>query len=236
MAGRAIYLDLFAGPGICSIRTTNRRVPGSPLIAAHASTPFQKILLCELDDSNAMACEQRLSQSPARDSFRMFRGDCNEQVSEIIKEIPPGNLTLAFLDPTGLQAKIDTIRKLSRAGRVDLLILFPDAIDVLRNVETYLPQLDSKLDQVLGPDSKWREEWTALGGADGSRTRKKFADLYRQQLRKHADYEYFGEEVIKGPKGPLYRLVFASKHPRGLEFWDKVTKEELGGQRRMNFD
>ncbi len=46
----------------------------------------------------------------------------------------------------------------------------------------------------------------------------------------------FGEEVIKGKNGPLYRLVFASKHERGLEFWDKITKKELGGQGRFTFE
>ena len=64
-----VYLDLFAGPGICSIRGSNRRVPGSPLIAAHAPKQFRKILLCELDPKNAMACEQRLKQSPASDRY-----------------------------------------------------------------------------------------------------------------------------------------------------------------------
>lgn len=231
-----VYLDLFAGPGVCTIRGSNRRVPGSPMIAAHATKPFRKILLCELDAGNAQACEDRLKKSPASDRYQLFRGDSNEQVSQIVREIPRGALTLAFLDPTGLHAKIDTIKALADTGRVDLLILFPDAVDVIRNVESYIPKLDSNLDHVLGSDSNWREEWKALGGAEGSKARQLFASLYKRQLQKHAKYMVFGEEVIKGKKGPLYRLVFASKHERGLEFWDKITKKELGGQGRFNFE
>ena len=231
-----VYLDLFAGPGVCTIRNTNRRVPGSPLIAANAPRQFRKILLCELDPNNAQACEDRLKKSPARDRYKLFCGDCNEKISQIVKEIPRGALTLAFLDPTGLHARIDTIKTLAETGRVDLLILFPDAVDVIRNVETYIPDLDSNLDQVLGPDSHWREEWRAIGGAEGSKARRLFATLYKRQLEKHAQYTVFGEEVIKGKNGPLYRLVFASKHERGLEFWDKITKKELGGQGRFNFE
>ena len=231
-----VYLDLFAGPGICSIRGSNRRVPGSPLIAAHATKQFRKILLCELDPKNAKACKERLKQSPASDRYKLFCGDCNEQISQIVKEIPRGSLTLAFLDPTGLHAKIETIKTLASAGRVDLLILFPDAIDVIRNVESYIPKLDSNLDQVLGTDSNWREEWKSLGGAEGSKARQLFATLYKRQLEKHAKYPFFGEEIIKGPQGPLYRPVFASKDEKGVEFWEKVTKKELRGQSRFHFD
>lgn len=231
-----VYLDLFAGPGVCSIRDTNRRLPGSPLIAAHAPKQFRKILLCELEPINAQACENRLKKSPAHDRYRVFRGDCNEQITQIVKEIPRGALTLAFLDPTGLHAKIETIKVLANAGRVDLLILFPDAIDVIRNVESYIPKLDSNLDQVLGMDSGWREEWMKLGGAEGNKARQLFATLYKKQLKTHAKYTVFGEETIKGPRGPLYRLVFASKHDRGLEFWEKITKKEASGQGRFDFE
>src|SRR5258708_7743313 len=44
-----VYVDLFAGPGICTLRETRERIPGSALIAAHASKPFEKILVCERD-------------------------------------------------------------------------------------------------------------------------------------------------------------------------------------------
>lgn len=228
-----VYVDLFAGPGVCFIRSTKERIPGSPIIAAHAPKPFRKILLCELDKKNAKACETRLNSSPAKDAFRMFVGDCNEQVSAIVNEIPKGALTLAFVDPTGLHAEIATIKKLASAGQVDLLILFPDAVDVLRNADIYLPKLDSNLDKVLGKDSNWRALWESAGRTDASKSRRLFAQEYQRQLKKHAGYVAFGEKVISGPQGPLYRLVFASKHEKGLEFWDKVTLKELSGQKRF---
>ena len=231
-----VYIDLFAGPGVCTIRDSNRRVPSSPLIAAHAPKAFRKILLCELDPANASACEERLKKSPAANTFKVFCGDCNEQVAHIVKEIPRGALTLAFIDPTGLHIKMETIKKLASAGRVDLLILFPDAVDVLRNIDLYRAQTDSNLDQFLGADSDWRTKLDALGSAEPSKVRQLFATLYQRQLKKHAKYEVFGDEVIKGPQGPLYRLIFASKHERGSEFWEKVTKKELGGQGRFHFE
>lgn len=231
-----VYVDLFAGPGVCKIKNSQRRIPGSPLIAAYTPKEFRKILLAELEPANADACARRMQQSPAATRFQMFVGDCNEMVDAIAKEIPRGALTLAFVDPTSLHAKLSTLKRLSESGRVDLLILFPDAINVIRNVDYYLPDLDSNLDLVLGSDSGWREAWQKLGSQDGPNARQLFARLYQDQLAKHAKYVKFGTETISGPQGPLYRLVYASKHRRGLDFWEKAQQKEVSGQKRISFD
>lgn len=229
-----VYVDLFAGPGVCHLDQTNKRIPGSPLIAARAKKPFRRILLCEKDRKSASACETRMQATPATKTFEMFVGDCNKRIDDIVARIPHGALTLAFLDPTGLHAHISTLAKLSAGGRVDLLILFPDAVDAVRNVEySYFPKPGSNLDQVLGDDSNWRAEWKQLGSTEGPKVRRWFAGLYRRQLERHAGYSHFGEEVIRRQRRPLYRLVYATKHARGLDFWSKVTTRESGGQKRL---
>jgi hypothetical protein len=48
-------------------------------------------------------------------------------------------------------------------------------------------------------------------------------------------YEHFADEVIRGPQGPLYRLIYATKHERGIDFWRKSVAKELTGQMRMLF-
>ena len=53
--------------------------------------------------------------------------------------------------------------------------------------------------------------------------------LKKAQLKRQLGYTVFGEMPMPR-KGPIYRLIYASKHERGLEFWDKVTRKELGGQ------
>lgn len=35
---------------------------------------------------------------------------------------------------------------------------------------------------------------------------------------------------------PLYRLIFASKNAKGLEFWNKVTAKDRTGQMGFSFD
>lgn len=229
-----VYVDLFAGPGVCFDRNSGERFPGSPLIAANAPKSFDRILLCDIDRDACEACEARLAKSPAAGRFQIFPGDCNVQIDKIVTAIPRGALTLAFLDPTGLHLHFTTVQKLSQHGPVDLLILFPDAVDILRNADHYyFNQSESKLDRVLGEGSEWRRRKAALAHADAARVRRLFAEIYKDQLRRLAGYEYFDDEVIAGPSGPLYRLVYATKHPRGIDFWKKSMKKELGGQRRM---
>jgi three-Cys-motif partner protein len=228
-AAGLVYVDLFSGPGICTIRETGRRIPGSALIAANAPKPFAKILLAELDPTLAAACEARLRASPAAERFKMFVGDSNDRIAEIVREIPDRALTLAFIDPPGLDDKFATISALSRAGQVDLLVLFADAYDIVRNVDRYEEEFGSKLDRILGQTSNWREQWQALSNRSGANVRQLFAKIYCEQLRK-LGYCQFGEKQIESRRGPMYRLIYASKHAKGLEFWNKVLTRDRKGQ------
>ena len=136
-SGGVVYVDLFAGPGICVERKTGRRFPGSPLIAANTAKPFTKILLCDKDSTTADACRRRMEMSPARERYDLFEGDCNELIDDVVKQIPGRSLVLAFLDPTGLHLHFETVKKLAGRGATDLLILFPDAVDIIRNFSTH---------------------------------------------------------------------------------------------------
>ncbi len=228
-----VYVDLFSGPGVCVDRKSKKRIPGSPIIAANAPKPFRRILLCELNETNAAACRTRLDNSVAKNRYQMFEGDCNHLISDVVAAIPDRALALAFFDPTGLHVHFDTVRKLASRGATDLLILFPDAVDILRNKDLYFNQEESNLDLVLGRDSNWRQKVSDLNSSDGSKNRRLYADIYKQQLQSHAGYTHFGEEVISGPHGPLYRLVYATKHETGLRFWNQSVRKESGGQTRM---
>jgi three-Cys-motif partner protein len=231
--GGVVYVDLFAGPGICTVKGSGKRLPGSPLIAAHAAKPLTRIVACELDPTLAAACRIRLSESPAKDRALVLDGDCNSQLREIVRQIPRGALTLAFIDPESLHIRFDTVAKLAAVGAVDLLVLFADAFDVVRNVdEYYVKNPASRLDQFLGLDSGWRQDWASLHDRTAAKTRDLFLGVYQRQLRT-LGYDHFGEQRIEGPAGPLYRLVYASKNSRGLDFWNKAQSKERDGQGRF---
>jgi three-Cys-motif partner protein len=125
---------------------------------------------------------------------------------------------------------METVQTLSRCGAVDLLILFPDAVDALRNEQLYFMQSESNLDRVFGSGSNWRDRITQVANASGQNRRELYTEIYLGQLKKLAGYSYFDKVSIRGPAGPLYRLVFATKHELGLKFWRESVKKDLTGQ------
>lgn len=224
-----VYVDLFAGPGICRVRENGKLLPGSPLIAANAAKPFRKIICVEFDQTLADACRQRLAKSPAAKVCEVLQGDSNELVEEVAKRLPDRALTLAFIDPEALDAKFETLRRLTKNRRVDLLILLADAFDIVRNVDEYERNPGNKLDLTLGTQCDWRTPWKKLSNRSGQNVRQFFFDLYCSQL-KLLDYVEFGSKVIESPRGPIYKLVYASKNSRGLDFWNKALAREKDGQ------
>lgn len=225
-----VYVDLFAGPGVCRIRGSDRRLPGSPLIAMLAGKPFARVILVEKDARMAAACRTRTASIASAHSPVVLEGDSNELVHHVVQQIPRGALTLAFVDPEALDARWETMATLSAAGRVDLLVLFADAYDALRNLDNFLNGADPRLDQVMGPHSRWRDEVRALPNWEGNTLRQFFAEEYISLLKRHLGYEVAGTKIIRGPSGPLYRLIYASKHSRGLDFWNKVDFRDRHGQ------
>lgn len=229
-----VYVDLFAGAGICTLKGTGERIPGSAVIAACAAKPFRKIIACEENPRFSEALESRLGRISARSQCRVLTGDCNDRIEEVVALIPERVLTLAFIDPKGLDAKFTTIAALSESRRVDLVILFADAYDIPRNVEQHYRQNpNSKLDQVLGPDCPWRERLDGLTNPTGLNRRNLFRGEYEKQLRRHLGYTHFRNRPIKSERGPIYSLVYASKDERGLDFWDKALKKNVDGQLEM---
>lgn len=227
------YVDLFAGPGICVIKETGKRLPGSPLIAAHAPKPFDVMRFVEFDSTLASALEQRLANTAVANRCKVLRGDCNACISEIVADLPPRALTLAFVDPEGLDVRFETLVTLADKRRVDLLLLFADAYDVVRNVDRYEQDCNSKLDRMLGPDSNWRDHWRALQNRDGTNVRKLFGEIMQHQLQRHLGYKLFRELPIDSRRGPMYRLIYASRSEKGVEFWDKATRRTRVGEWKL---
>lgn len=157
-------------------------------------------------------------------------GDCNRLVQSVQAQIPPGALTLAFVDPEGFDIQFQTLETLSRNRAVDFLMLFADAIDLNRNVGEYLESQGSKLDSFFGPGLDWRSRLLAMDDFGDGKLSRVVRELLESQMRSKLRYSVFDYKTINGPKGKLYDLIFASKHPKGLEFFEKIKKWEPGGQ------
>ena len=119
---------------------------------------FLLLLVIELADIATEKIDQALQKriTKTRPDSQIVKGDANKEVHNITKEIRRGTLSLAFLDPYSLQIDFETLRVLA-AKQADLIIFFPDRLDILRNWKHYYySDLDSKLDRHLGLGSGWR--------------------------------------------------------------------------------
>jgi spore photoproduct lyase len=234
------YIDLFAGCGKCKVRETEEEIDGSALIALNLNYPFNKYIFVDLNQDALSSLKKRTKDSSLGDRIDFKIGDCNEKILEILGEIPQqGTLCLAVIDPTGLQIKFETIRKLTKGRRVDLLITFPEGMAIKRNIDQFLKQEESPLDGFMG-DRKWRDLYKAeLTTSSLEDRRRRFIDLYREKLKEIGYREIkSGEEILirsSQKRLPLYYLVFASKHPLGHKFWSTIGDIEPDGQQKFKF-
>lgn len=225
------YIDLFAGAGIERIKGSGELEWGSPLIAAQARHPFTQLHFCELDPQKCEALNTRLGRIQSAPPFQTVPGDANEKVHRIVNAIPDGSLSVAFLDPYGLHLHFETLEKLSRK-RADLIVFFPDRLDILRNaVKYYFENRDSNLDKTLGI-SDWRDVWNDTPEYQRAEAMR---ELYCRRIAA-LGYVAFDYEAIPSVGRRLYWLIFCSKHKKGADIWRRVSLRKRGGQGTFDFE
>lgn len=224
--GGAAFIDLFAGPGRVRFRDSLETELGSALIAqAHAESPFTHLLYCELNPDNAGALRER-TKGDAR--VHIIEGDCNERIDDIIALVPPNGLNLAFFDPFG--AKVfhwETIERLARVLRMDLLFHFPTAAVKRNLLNPTNPEFGTVIDRMMGTRD-WREQ------VHTAKDVTKLIDVLRARL---VTLGYDAERVntlpVTNNQGALlYHLVFAAKDKRGTAIWKSISKHH-GAQRGL---
>jgi len=224
------YIDLFAGAGIEKLRGSEELRWGSPMIAVNAPKAFHRLHLCELDPQKYEALEKRVMQ--IRPDSQILKGDANQEIHKIAKEIPQRTLSLAFLDPYSLQIDFKTLEVLA-AKRADLIIFFPDRLDILRNWKHYYySDPNSKLDRHLGRDSNWR---SVLDNAPPRNRIEELRKFYVRRLKNILGYQYVEHERIPTQGRPLYYLIFCSRSEIGAKFWREITLKKRDGQRTWPF-
>ena len=56
--------------------------------------------------------------------------------------------------------------------------------------------------------------------------------MYKTKISQlgYSTVEYKDIEIRNTKNAPMYFLLFASKNPKGLEFWSKITNKDETGQ------
>jgi len=237
--GALVYLDLLSGPGRCLDRDTKAELDGSPLRALQVRPAFDRWYFADVHPHNIEALRQRI---PAKDLPRvdLQAEDCNVAVRDIMANLSPRTLVLAFLDPEGIEVTFETLRVLATQP-IDLLYFFPSGIGIARNLQQFSKQPRSPMDAFWG-GRDWRELPPAKLAAGQHLAPEEAIALDRPWVRRfrakmqELGFLYQDEEdpcFVNQKRVPMYHLLFFSKHPAGLTIWRGIKRIELSGQRKL---
>jgi three-Cys-motif partner protein len=225
--GGAAFIDLFSGPGRARVREPVEFVDGSPLLATKVSRDehgFTDIILCDIDAENVDALRKRTANDRR---VSIIEGDCNLKIAEIVTKIPRHAYSVALVDPFGASAlDFATIRRLAAFDHLDFIIHFPLG-SMKRNFLDH-----GRFERFIGlPRDQWGVE--IVHGEDIRR----LIPVFRRQLAALGYPERTTAVTYPSIKNMqqvvLYHLVFASKHERGDEIWNSITKNLPSGQGRL---
>lgn len=232
-AGSLYYVDMFAGPGRCRIRGSEKEFDGSPLIAV-TGFDFANYYLFESDPTAFHALEERVQvRAPNKvRNVRMIPGDCNDTIEQA--NIPQEGLGVAFIDPTGIsQIPFETMRKLTTGRQMDLIINFPEGMGIRMNIHQYTQTDTNALSRFMGSE-RWRTRYnqslTSFNQVCSEIAKEYLANLEALGYRS-LDSDWI--PVRTDQNALIYYLLYASKHPRGNDFWHKITRINPHGQREL---
>jgi len=210
---RRVYIELFAGPGRSFNKKTREFLDGSALRALRAN--FTDYVFVDIDKRATDALQQRCDQIQHGKKVWIINKDCNAAVDDVLKHVPRGALTLAFIDPSNWQVTFDTVKRLTTGNRMDLIVTFH--YGSMKRVTNPIA-----LTRFFGTP-KWRN-----GRGAGYWYR-----LYNEQLQAFGYLSdcYKESETVKNTKNvPMYGLVLFSKDKLGREFWNKARAVDENAQ------
>jgi len=230
-AGKLSYVDLFSGPGRSIIRGSQEDIEGSPLVSLKYN--FAHYVFVDIPEVLS-SLRQRLSGHPRFSQVTLIEGDCNAVIDEVLRALPSNHLTLAFIDPTGLQIQFRTIQRLVHNRKVDMLMTIQFGMGIRMNLPLYAQTEGTALSDFLG-NAGWRDDFHS--GGSPSQIARRVLNRYVQQL-KDLGYSTVQDREIEIRTDEsnllLYFMVLASRHPLGKDFWRKATQIGPSGQRLLN--
>ncbi len=125
----AIYIDLFAGPGLVRCTKHGDVIAGSPLAVLKNQYQFNEYIFFEKNKERALSLQNNISSLNLGLNTKVVTGDCNTEINQELSRLKQSYrkpLLLVFVDPEGMEIKFDTLRKISSTFRgVDYVINFP---------------------------------------------------------------------------------------------------------------
>lgn len=239
------YVETHGASGYCKDKTTGRIIDGSPIVVKKMM-PQIPMVICEIDRKRFSMLKHALSTFQEENKVKLYHGDCNELIDEIISYLNGLPATRIFdfwfVDPSSTkytdpitrknydQLRFETLKKImTYRSRVDLLLTFP-LIPFYRIGGFTQKKLrmggwkeaEERLTRFYGS-----ERWKECYNKDG--TKKWDCDTLIQVFISQMQ-PYFKQKIIhylvKNERDvPIYYLVFGSNDQLGIEFMEKAFQK-----------
>lgn len=243
------YIDAFAGTGKCVLCVEKCKsrggikcvkcnkgkiINGSALISLKTKSQFSGYIFIELDDKKIKKLRKFINDEAGGILSKIVikQGDSNVLLKQVYKYIPRYAGCLILLDPEGPELFWETIEYLSKIRKVELLILYPYDMSLVRLTTDY----GDKLDKFYGTP-KWSEIYKNRNNTSANLTKTKLLGFYIDNLKK-LGFEYvIYKQIRKRLRGgkPLYHFILATHHPAGAKIMGDIFDKELDGQTKMKF-
>lgn len=239
--GNINYIEICSGPGICVNRENGEEFNGTSIcIIDHPASKYLKnILFFDYKPTVVNTLNKRILDKKVTNAKAII-GDYYQPdtiCDKILEETKGVGLNLVFIDPTDCSVPFDLLKKIkSKIKNVDFIVNFAIRTDVNRNIRNTILSPEThqnvlkKYSSFLGSNTFFTSQAiidTAKKG-DQMQLRRLFRQEYMNSLKK-IGYKHFDFKQIEN----YYDLIFASSHPRGIEFWKKANAIGFDGQRRL---
>ena len=137
----------------------------------------------------------------------------------------------AIVDPQEAIYEWSALEALAYGERaMDVLMLFPDEMDMGRGLNEYLGGDGAKLDRCFGP-----ADWRAAVCADPRHAPSALRSLYEEQMKRLLGFKIGRPKTVEITKTrrALYRLVFGSRNKLGITIWESICRRTPGEQYEM---
>lgn len=234
-----VYMDFLAGPGRGIDRKSDAEFDGSPLRALKVKPGFDRLYFSDIVSANVAALRGRV-QKGDQNRIDLRQGDCHDVAAEVVPRLSRNALGLAFVDPEGFEVRF-RLFEILKTRRIDILYLFPGGIGIVRNLSAFAKRAKAPLDDLIpgwrGLKSARLAAGERLTNEDTAARDQPYVLEFMNRMRT-LGYQYSGqgEPYFTNEKNVrMYHLLFFSQHPVGLSPWQKVTRIEPSGQRRLLF-
>lgn len=244
---RLLYVDAFAGGGTAVIRPANREtadqarllqeledpeqqefIQGSPRIALELVNPFDTYVFIDASGARISELDALRREFGDTRNVHLRPGRADDQIGWVLSQNVKRKTHrgVAFLDPFGAHISWNSVQKLAETGLFEVLINFPLHMALVRLMknDAQISAADrAQLDSFFGSDDWVTDVYETRDDLLGTVTKKRedyverLLQRYRAQLRTAFGYVSEPKLIRNTRKSPLYYLLWAGPHKKGLE-------------------